>query len=628
MNRLLFLIALLLGTGLMGAREQLTNIPTVYIDTENDVAITSKENYVNATVSVVSSDAEECCTELTMGIRGRGNSTWGMAKQPYRIKLDKKYRFLNNSAKAKNWVFLANYADKTMIRNAIAFEMSKFIGMEYTPSISFVDVVLNDKYIGNYLVTDQTEVKEGRVPVEEQEPTATDEPDITGGYLIEIDGFADGEPVWFETAKGLKITVKYPKDDEINSQQLSYITDFVGEFERRLFADDFADPSTGYRSLVDEESLINWYIACELTANSDSFWSTYIYKKRNDDHLYFGPLWDFDIAFNNDNRLGDATRKLMREHAHNPKTWIQRIWQDRNFRTAVNRRWKDLLNAGIEESLLAKVDYYASQIDASQKRNFDLWGTLDVQIYLENYLFSTYQGGVDYLKEFISNRIAFLTESFNDSDPSVWAVEVNPDSKYRIRHSGGNYVGISGSTCRLASADNAAQISFVPSSTQLDYYGIELAEGTFMGSNKQWDVIHFTDISDPYALFTVEKSGDDGYVIIKNLGRGLYLGTDNYDIGGGIYTDKSGQDHKHLWRLEEIQQPSSVNDIYTLPTLEIADGYLIAPVGALVSIYNIAGQPLIREANQQISLANFGAGIYIATATLVDGTTLRLKFAI
>lgn len=625
-RRFTFSFLLLCCTCIAGAREQLTNIPTVYIDTENSAPVTSKSDYVSGTVTVVSADRDECCDALPMGIRGRGNSTWSMEKKPYRVKFDKKTNFLNNTAKAKNWVFLANYADKTLIRNAIAFEISRFVGLEYTPSIKFVDVVLNDKYVGNYMVTDQTEVNPGRVPVEEQETTDTQEPEISGGYLLELDGFADGEPVWFQTGQGMKVTVKYPKDDKINEQQLKYITDYVCEFERRLFSDGFSDPEKGFRSMVDENSLVNWYIACELTANSDSFWSTYIYKKRNDDHIYFGPMWDYDIAFNNDNRLGNAILKLMRDHAHEPRVWIRRMWQDAKFRENVNKRWMQLVEEGIEDYLLDAVDSYAALIDDSQALNFKTWPVLNRRVYLENSVFPTYKEGVDYLSDFISERIAFLTESFAQTDPSATLVEINSDSKYLIRHSGGMYVGVSGSTCKLAKKSDAAEIRFIPSSAEPYAYGIELDEGLFMGSNKQWDVIHFNDFTDPYALFTVEKAENSNHVIFKNVGRGMYLGTDNNDAGGGIYTDKSGSDIRHRWNLVEIEQ-SSVDGLTTADKSLKIDGGLISGGSGNTSIrvFDVTGA-LVASGSGEVSVAPLSCGIYIASAEYADGTVVVKRF--
>ena len=167
-----------------------------------------------------SSDESEDLTADTISIRGRGNSTWNFEKKPYRLKLNKKNNLLNLPAKAKNWVMLANHADKTLIRNAVALKIGSMLNLEFTPAFRFIDVYINNQYQGNYLLTDQVEVDKNRVAVDKQEATMTELPDISGGYLLEIDGFAASEPVWFTTSQGLKVTVKYPKDDEINSAQI------------------------------------------------------------------------------------------------------------------------------------------------------------------------------------------------------------------------------------------------------------------------------------------------------------------------------------------------------------------------------------------------------------------------
>ncbi|MDP4278897.1 MAG: CotH kinase family protein, partial [Bacteroidota bacterium] len=201
------------------ALTQFSNLPTCYITTEGGADITSKEVYIPGAISIVSRDTTEKLSNEVIQIRGRGNSTWtSMPKKSYRIKFEKKRKLLGSPNEAKNWVLLANYADKTMIRNAVAFEISRFMGMAFTPYSRFVDVVLNGDYIGTYQVTDQVEVNPGRVDVEKQDSAMTTEPDISGGYLLEVDGFASGEQVWFKTANGMPVTVKYPDDEDINDQ--------------------------------------------------------------------------------------------------------------------------------------------------------------------------------------------------------------------------------------------------------------------------------------------------------------------------------------------------------------------------------------------------------------------------
>ncbi len=425
-------------------QNQLTNLPTFYINTSDGKPIVDKENYVKANITIVSNEASESFSD-SVKIRGRGNSTWTMPKKPYKLKFYKKKRLLNESAKAKSWVLLSNHADKTLMRNGLAFQISKLVGLEFTPSARFVDVVLNGEYLGNYMMSDQVQVKKGRVEIEEQEPDDITEPNITGGYLLELDGFAYSEPVFFKTKKGMSITIKYPKHDEINIEQRNYITNYTKQFENILFSSNFQDQESGYRAYIDTTTLINWYIACELTGNSDSFWSTYIYKKRNDPKFYFGPMWDYDIAFNNDYRLGDATRKLMREYAHEPKTWIKRFWEDPWFQKAVNKRWKELVNNGIEQQLIDYITKTAVLLNESQQINYSKWQTLETVVYREQFLFSTYEEGVEYLKSYISNRVAFLNEGFVKSDIEPTAsFEYEPNAYYHIiNKKSGNAVDVS-----------------------------------------------------------------------------------------------------------------------------------------------------------------------------------------
>lgn len=399
------------------AQSQLTNLPSVYITTVNNQAVADKVIWVPANITVVSADTAQQLNMLAE-IRGRGNSTWNLAKKPYRIKLDSKKHLLNLPAKDKNWVLLANYADKTLMRNAVAYKIGQILGFPFTPSVGFVDLTLNGSFFGNYMVTDQIEVGANRVDIDRQDSIDTTEPNITGGYLLEIDGFANTEPVWFTTGKGLKITIKSPDDDVINQTQIDYIKNYIANFENILFSSNFKDPLTGYRSKVDTTSLINWYIACELTGNPDSFWSTYIYKKRLDDKLYFGPMWDYDIAFNNDNRLGDITQKLMRQYAFSPRTWIERLWLDEWFRRAVWKRWKEITANNLQGTLNTYINDTRALLDESKQLNFNKWNILNTRVYRENYLFSTYDGGVEYLKTFIGNRINYLNSALLYTEPA------------------------------------------------------------------------------------------------------------------------------------------------------------------------------------------------------------------
>ena len=267
---------------------RLTNLPHVYIETKEGVAIASKTEYVYATMYYVDEN-DVVTTYENMQIRGRGNSTWELPKKPYRIKFSSKEKFLGTGyAKAKKWTLMANAGDKTMMRNAITSLMGDFLGLKNNPAHKFVDVTLNNSYIGTYHISDQVEVRPHRVNISEQDYPLTDESDITGGYLLEVDGFMDGNCFTTSTYQ-VPITIHYPDDEEISSSQNEYISKYMRDFEAVLSSSDFADADKGYRKWVDSTSLVNWFIATEVSGNIDGYWSTYFYKDQQDSLLYWGP---------------------------------------------------------------------------------------------------------------------------------------------------------------------------------------------------------------------------------------------------------------------------------------------------------------------------------------------------
>ena len=186
--------------------------------------------------------------------------------------------------------------------------------------------------------------------------------------------------------------------------QLLYYTQ---EMENALFSSNFTNPETGWRKYVDEASLVDWYIACELFGNSDSWWSTYMYKERGE-IFKLGPLWDFDIAFNNDDRLGDATTKFMRTYAHDPKTWIARWWQDPTFVSAVKARWGELRARGLKSFMNNYIVEASELLDESQKNNFQVWNILWSKVYRELAARGSYEAEVNFLKQYVLDRISFL----------------------------------------------------------------------------------------------------------------------------------------------------------------------------------------------------------------------------
>ena len=410
--------------------ERLTNLPHVYIDTFNGRSINSKTTYVYARMWYVDEDDNVTFYD-SLEIRGRGNATWGLAKKPYKLKFHEKEKLLGKGyAKAKKWTLLANHGDKSLMRNAVTSLMGERLGMKFNPAYKFVDLTFNDRYDGTYQISDQVEVRPHRVNIAEQEWPLTETSDITGGYLLE----AISSDITFYTNWGIPIRIHYPETDEISSDQKYYIQDFIGDFEQRLFSNEFDDKDWGYRPFVDSTSLANWYVCTEISGNVDGFYSTYFYKDQQDDHLYWGPLWDYDIAYNNDNRDREGKGyntlyQLMADVAYdNMRKWVRRMWEDPWFARLINRRFHEVVNGGIEKYLNQQIDSLTVLLDESKDLNYQRW-RIDQRALREIVLYSTYDEYLKDLRYYISEHLKFLDGAFAKLCPDDPEPDPDPQPK-------------------------------------------------------------------------------------------------------------------------------------------------------------------------------------------------------
>ena len=413
----ILIVSLLVFRSTLQAQDTtVTNLPCFYITTKDNTPISDRETWLEGTLKVAGGSPDSGYYSGSIQIRGRGNSTWLFPKKPYRIKLASKYNLLGMPAKEKNWVLLANYADKTLMRNAVAFEASKFFGFAFSPSYRMADVFVNGEYEGTYTITDQMEVAPDRINIEEQEDTDTTLPAISGGYLLEVGASTDSDEIHSVTTRGEDVSVKYPDDDDINQQQISYIQNYVQEFENTLFSPDFRNPVTGYHKYADTKSLTDWYLLSELCSNPDMYWSGYMYKHRDDSKLYWGPIWDFDLGFNNYVWIGDVSNMYMRDKAFHQTPWLNQFFEDKDFYQSVRSRWFELENAGIVKRLQTVVDSLRKELSQSQKLNFQRWPILNTVVFSELEARGTYNKEVNFLKKFINVHSSWLSDEFSGFD--------------------------------------------------------------------------------------------------------------------------------------------------------------------------------------------------------------------
>ena len=440
---------------------QTTNLPDVIIHTENAIDIVDpyKEVYRKGTISIISDDGKTIFTEITE-IRGRGNNSWTHPKKPYRLKLDKKANLLGLPAKAKNWTLINNYGDKTLMRNHLAFDISQRFEMNYTPAIKLVNVYLNGEYKGCYQLCDQMEVNENRINVEEMDITETQQPNLSGGYLLEIDAYAYSEVSWFTSNTQIPVRIRYPKDDEINPTQKAYIHNWFNRMESAILYDiNYKNPETGYRKYFDTESFIRHFLIGELTGNTDTYWSVYMYKKRNDDKFYFGPVWDCDLAFDNDHRTypinynPEWIYKSKGSCANGVRNLVNRLFTDEGFANQVKSIYAKYRDSGAitEESLLSVINNTAEQLEESQKLNFTRWKIMNIKVHENPVVHGSYKAEVDNVKKFVRERIVWMDKKLGytpSKDPGTGNNNPAPESildEIRISNNN-NAIRIEGAT--------------------------------------------------------------------------------------------------------------------------------------------------------------------------------------
>ncbi len=373
-----------------------------------------KADEVDCHVTLIPADPTQDVTTAQATVRLRGNSSIAFPKKPYRIKFDKKQRVFDSPAKAKKWTLINNWGDKTLMRNSIAYEISRRMGMEYVPYCQPVDVIFNGEYKGCYQLCDQIEVDKNRVNVEEMDTTMNSEPEITGGYLIEVDGYAFQEDSYFYSNDSTPVTIKYPDSDDITPQQAAYIAGIFNLLEHKMFSDGFS-ADDGYRQYLDLDAFLRRFLTGAFTANSDDYSSVYFYKRRGNDQLVACPVWDFDLALDNNSEthhLLDSDEwpynyghnvGQMQQFVHRIAHWDQRAKQQ------MAQLWADLRQAGFNAAnLTAHLDSLAQQMSESASLNFMRWPILDELVHNNFQALGSWQAEVDYLRDFIKRRFWWM----------------------------------------------------------------------------------------------------------------------------------------------------------------------------------------------------------------------------
>ena len=381
-------------------------LPMISITTASGADIVSKEVYVAGTMTLTDT-LGATAMQGAIEVRGRGNTTWFMPKKPYRLRLVASTSLLGMPA-SRHWVLLANYSDKTLMRNALAFEMSRMAGMAWTPRLRDVEVQVNGRYQGIYQLVEHIRIGTDRVNIASIRVSDTSATNITGGYLLEVDE-RRGEAYCFNSYLTKMVFCANDPETLLEpgwEKQRAYITNYIARTDTAIFGARFADPAAGYAAFIDVESAINYNIVQEVVKNVDGAlrFSSYMYKPRGG-KLTFGPVWDFDLALGNVNYDGaDLTSGW---HSRNAQ-WYARLFQDPVFKARFTARWNELKAAGALDSLQKMVYARLSYLNIVQVRNFERWPILDTYVWPNRVVAGSYDGEVITMHLWLRDRLRWM----------------------------------------------------------------------------------------------------------------------------------------------------------------------------------------------------------------------------
>lgn len=371
-------------------------LPVLYINTEGHQDIVSEEEYLQANwwLDNMGNDAYESIgsaqPQQGMLIKGRGNWTWkNYDKKSFRIKLDDKHPLMGMHSN-RHFCLLAHADDfLAYLKNTMGFELSRRVGLAYTPAQEPVEVVLNGQFIGLYFLTEKIRVGKHRVNIEEQMDGETDPQRITGGWLLETPTGREDNTLWFleQPDNDIWLAVNPQSPEILSEQQTTYIRNYIQSANDAIYTED--KTSVEWEKYIDIDTLAMYYIVGEIMDDLEYFaGSCYLYKRRGDStKLIFGPVWDFGNAFQRWAIYQDTQFNKFIFEEPNPFTsshWIEEIVKFPHFQQMLRVHWQSFYQQGfngldLDQYMDVFVNKIRSAFDCDLKRWPKYWNNIDLQ---------------------------------------------------------------------------------------------------------------------------------------------------------------------------------------------------------------------------------------------------------
>ena len=356
-------------------------IPRIVIETENRTPVKDRKTEIPAKLQIWGENAPES-EVLDLTIKGRGNSTLDMPKKGYKIEFVDKQPMLG-MPEDRDWALIANYADKTLMKNLLAFRLSAGLGAYYTPRSQFAELYLNREYLGVYQLTETLKIGKNRIRV--PSPSTT--------FLVEIDAKSHKDEHIYLTNLGKALNIHYPK--ELNTLSQDTLISFVNNFE------SYVQFMKEYKSLsldqwINIKEYILYYWIQEFAKNLDANFYTSVYFTWSiDSRIFMGPVWDFDQAFGGHNDTKDT---IPSEYGIRDRYWNKYLFEDTTFLLKAQEFWESHRNVFM--SVLDTIDRYRAVLEKPAQNNFKRWDTP----------YATYDEAVHELRNWVAMRFIWIDQ--------------------------------------------------------------------------------------------------------------------------------------------------------------------------------------------------------------------------
>lgn len=377
-----------------------TNIPTLRIITDSYVEeIPDKENYLSARFILEGYEAvPDIDTEVN--IRGRGNTSWTEPKKPYRLKFKKKIS-VAGLKESKNYVLVANYVDRTLMRNAVAFKVAELLGVPFTNHCIPVNLWLNGRYRGQYMLSEKLGINKASVNIDE-----------TTGVLWEMDAYYDEDYRFRTTAYDLPCQIKDPDFDELYEEG---DLDIPPATQWKMWREDLdyavsCVEQGRWEKAFDCDATVRYFLANSIVGNHEVRYpkSVFLHKGSIGEKYTFGPVWDFDWAFGFE---VPANVGLLWWKGEPGENFLQKIFSSALFQKEMMAALRKFRQEGLPE-LMRYIDEYAAMTRASALQDGDLWPSEllygDREISAERF-----DENVEELRQYLLDRIDYISTSRN-----------------------------------------------------------------------------------------------------------------------------------------------------------------------------------------------------------------------